>query len=239
MKITILSLFPEMYDGFLSTSIIKKALDKKAVEIEIVNFREYTLDRHHHVDDTPYGGGQGMVLSCQPIVDALKTVRKESSQIYLMSPVGETLTQKKVRELSECEHLVLVCGHYEGFDERISNYVNGSLSIGDYVLTGGELASMVISDAVIRTLPGVIVEASHLDESFEQDLLEYPQYTKPPVFEGYEVPEVLLSGHHENIRKWRLKQSLQRTLAYRPDLLEKHVFTKEELKMMEEIKKND
>ena len=239
MKITILSLFPEMYEGFLKTSIIKKALDKQAVEIEVVNFRDYTLDRHNHVADTPYGGGQGMVLSCQPIVDALKACRSENSQIYLMAPVGETLSQKKVRELAETDHLILVCGHYEGFDERISNYVDGALSIGDYVLTGGELASMVISDAVIRTLPGVIVEASHLDESFENDLLEYPQYTKPVVYDGYEVPEVLLSGHHENIRKWRLKKSLERTMKYRPDLLKKHEFTKEELKMMEEIKKND
>ena len=239
MKITILSLFPEMYDGFLGTSIIKKALDKQAVEIEIVNFREYTLDRHNHVDDTPYGGGQGMVLACQPVVDALKAVKTEGCKTYLMAPVGETLTQKKVRELAACDHLILVCGHYEGFDERIFNYADGALSIGDYVLTGGELASMVISDAVIRTLPNVIVEASHLDESFENELLEYPQYTKPPVYDGYEVPEVLLSGHHENIRKWRLKQSLKRTMMHRPDLLEKHEFTKEELKMMEEIKKND
>jgi len=239
MKITILSLFPEMYEGFLTTSIIKKALDKKAVEIEIINFREYTLDRHHHVDDTPYGGGQGMVLACQPIVDALKAVKSENCKTYLMAPVGESLSQKKVRELSKNDHLILVCGHYEGFDERISNYVDGALSIGDYVLTGGELASMVIADAVIRTLPGVIVEASHLDESFENDLLEYPQYTKPVVYDGFEVPEVLLSGHHENIRKWRLKKSLERTLQYRPNLLEKHEFTKEELKMLEEIKKND
>lgn len=239
MKITILSLFPEMYDGFLSTSIIKKALDKKAVDIEIVNFRDYTLDRHNHVDDTPYGGGQGMVLACQPIVDALKAVKTDGCKTYLMAPVGETLSQKKVRQLAEIEHLILVCGHYEGFDERITHYVDGALSIGDYVLTGGELASMVISDAVIRTLPGVIVEASHLDESFEQDLLEYPQYTKPVVYDGFEVPEVLLSGHHENIRKWRLKKSLERTLQFRPDLLQKHDFTKEELKMLEEIKKND
>lgn len=239
MKITILSLFPEMFNGFLSTSIIKKALDKQAVEIEVVNFRDYTLDRHNHVDDTPYGGGQGMVLSCQPIVDALKAVKTVNAKTYLMAPVGETLSQKKVRELAQHDHLILVCGHYEGFDERISNYVDGALSIGDYVLTGGELASMVISDAVIRTLPGVIVEASHLDESFENELLEYPQYTKPVNYEGFEVPEVLLSGHHENIRKWRLKQSLMRTLKYRPDLLEKHQFSKEELKIMEEIKKND
>ncbi|MBP3398985.1 MAG: tRNA (guanosine(37)-N1)-methyltransferase TrmD [Erysipelotrichaceae bacterium] len=239
MKITILSLFPEMFNGFLTTSIIKKALDKQAVEIEVVNFRDYTLDRHNHVDDTPYGGGQGMVLSCQPIVDALKAVKTENAKTYLMAPVGETLSQKKVRELAQHDHLILVCGHYEGFDERISNYVDGALSIGDYVLTGGELASMVISDAVIRTLPGVIVEASHLDESFENELLEYPQYTKPVNYEGFEVPEVLLSGHHENIRKWRLKQSLMRTLKYRPDLLEKHQFSKEELKIMEEIKKND
>ncbi|MBQ7890187.1 MAG: tRNA (guanosine(37)-N1)-methyltransferase TrmD [Erysipelotrichaceae bacterium] len=239
MKITILSLFPEMFNGFLTTSIIKKALDKQAVEIEVVNFRDYTLDRHNHVDDTPYGGGQGMVLSCQPIVDALKAVKTKNAKTYLMAPVGETLSQKKVRELAQHDHLILVCGHYEGFDERISNYVDGALSIGDYVLTGGELASMVISDAVIRTLPGVIVEASHLDESFENELLEYPQYTKPVNYEGFEVPEVLLSGHHENIRKWRLKQSLMRTLKYRPDLLEKHQFSKEELKIMEEIKKND
>ena len=239
MKIDILSLFPEMFEGFLHTSIIKRAIDKGVVEIEIHNFRDFALDKHKSVDDTPYGGGAGMVLKCQPLLDCLKTVVTKDSLVILMSPQGMRHTQHYAEKLSLEKHLVIICGHYEGFDERIRDYVDVELSIGDYVLTGGELGSMVVADSVVRLLEGAIRESSHEDDSFTNDLLEYQQYTKPAEYEGSRVPDVLLSGHHENIRKWRLYQSLLKTKRKRPDLLEKHQFTKEEAEMMREINKND
>ena len=236
MKITILTLFPEFFDSFQATSIIKRALDRQLVEFETVDFRQYTLDKHNHVDDTPCGGGQGMLLSCQPIVDCIKAVKTEGSLVVMMSPQGKTFTQKVAHEFANVNHLILLCGHYEGFDERIRDYVDMEISLGDFVLTGGEGAAMVISDAVIRLLNGVILEESHADDSFENGLLEYRQYTRPVEYDGKRVPDVLLSGHHANIRKWRLKQSLIRTMEKRPDLLENRVFTKEEEKLMQEIK---
>lgn len=239
MKITILTLFPAMFEGFLNTSIISRAIKKGVVEIETVDIRDYTIDRHRHVDDTPYGGGQGMVMQCQPVVDALKAHRESLSKVYLMAPFGTPLNQRVVRSLAKEEHLILVCGHYEGMDQRIENYVDGALSIGDYILTGGELASMVITDAITRTLDGAIVEASHLDESFENDLLEYPQYTKPELYDGYAVPSVLLSGHHKNIARWRLKESLRRTLQYRPDLLENHTLSPLEKELLKELQEEE
>ena len=236
MKITILTLFPEFFDSFQATSIIKRALDRQLVEFETVDFRQYTLDKHNHVDDTPCGGGQGMLLSCQPIVDCIKAVKTEGSLVVMMSPQGKTFTQKVAHEFANVNHLILLCGHYEGFDERIRDYVDMEISLGDFVLTGGEGAAMVISDAVIRLLNGVILEESHADDSFENGLLEYPQYTRPVEYDGKRVPDVLLSGHHANIRKWRLKHSLFRTMEKRPDLLENRVLTKEEEKLMQEIK---
>lgn len=235
MKITILTLFPEMYEGFLNTSIIKRALNKAVVEIETVNIRDYAKNKHKSVDDTPYGGGQGMVMMCQPVVDALEAVKTENSKSFLMAPFGTQLNQKVVRQLAKEEHLILICGHYEGLDQRIENFVDGALSIGDYILTGGELASMVIADSVTRTLDGAIVEASHLDESFENDLLEYPQYTKPDTYRGIKVPDVLLSGHHKNIEAFRLKESLRRTRKFRPDLLENRQLSSEEKKLLQQI----
>lgn len=235
MKITILTLFPEMYEGFLNTSIIKRALNKSVVEIETVNIRDYAKNKHKSVDDTPYGGGQGMVMMCQPVVDALEAVKTENSKSFLMAPFGTQLNQKVVRQLAKEEHLILICGHYEGLDQRIENFVDGALSIGDYILTGGELASMVIADSVTRTLDGAIVEASHLDESFENDLLEYPQYTKPDTYRGIKVPDVLLSGHHKNIEAFRLKESLRRTRKFRPDLLENRQLSPEEKKLLQQI----
>ncbi len=235
MKITVLTLFPEMFEGFQTTSIIKKALLKQLVEFEVVDMRSFTQDKHYRVDDTPCGGGQGLVLMCQPVVDAIEAVRTPDSKVYLMSPQGAVFQQAMARKLETHAHLVLVCGHYEGFDERIRSYVDGEISIGDFVLTGGELAAMVISDAVIRLVDGVIREASHVDDSFEDGLLEYPQYTRPIDYRGESVPEVLLSGHHENIRKWRLEQSLRRTLQRRPDLLQHRELTKEEAKLMKGI----
>ena len=221
MKIDILTLFPNMYQGIFDESIIKRAIDEGKVEINIHNFRDYTLDPHKKVDDTPYGGGAGMVLTCQPIFDCVKSLRNDDSIVILMTPDGEVYKQKKAYELSKKKHLILICGHYEGFDERIRSICDMEISIGDYVLTGGELASMVLVDSIVRLMPGVIEEESHVNDSFNNNLLDYPTYTKPRVYEGMEVPEVLLSGDHKKIEEYRREMSLQRTKERRPDLLEK------------------
>lgn len=235
MRITVLTLFPEFFESFKNTSIIARAIEQKKVTFETVDFREYTLDKHRHVDDTPCGGGQGMLLSCQPIIDCIKAIKTPESTVVMMTPQGSTFRQATARSFASLSHLILLCGHYEGFDERIRDYVDIEVSLGDFVLTGGEGAALVISDAVIRLLDGVILEDSHADDSFENGLLEYPQYTRPIEYDGKRVPDVLLSGHHANIRAWRLKQSLKKTLEKRPDLLEGRTFTKEEAKLMKEI----
>lgn len=239
MRISVLTLFPEFFTSFTTTSIIKRALENKKITFETINFRDYTKDKHNNVDDTICGGGAGMLLACQPIVDCIKAIKTENSIVVMMSPQGNAFTQKYARKMIEYDHIILLCGHYEGFDERIRDYVDMEISIGDYVLTGGEAGALVVSDALIRLVDGVIKKDSHEDDSFENGLLEYPQYTRPVEFEGKRVPEVLLSGHHENIRKWRLKESLRKTLKRRPDLLENRDFTKEELKMLEEIKQEE
>jgi tRNA (guanine-N1)-methyltransferase len=240
MKIDILTLFPEMFNGFLTTSIIKRAIDKKRVQINLHNFREYSIDKHNKVDDYPYGGGRGMVLMCQPVLDCLKAISTKESYVILMSPQGISFKQEVAKKLAiNKNHLILICGHYEGFDERIRNYVDLEISLGDYVLTGGELASMVISDAIIRLLDGVIFEDSHQFDSFSNDLLEHPHYTRPYEYDGLIVPKVLISGHHENIRKYRIKESLKRTLERRPDLLESKALNQEEKKMVDELLNND
>ena len=239
MKIDILTLFPEMFTGFLTTSIIKRSLEKGLVTVNLHDFREFSKDKHKHVDDYPYGGGQGMVLMCEPIVECLKSIASDESFIILMSPQGVTLNHGVAVDLSKKKHLIIICGHYEGFDERIRDYVDMELSIGDYVLTGGELGSMVVSDAVIRLLDGAIRQASHQDDSFSQGLLEYPQYTRPYEYDGNCVPDVLMSGHHEKIRQWRLEQSLRKTYLKRPDLLKNRVLSDEELKILEKITKKD
>lgn len=225
MKITILTLFPEYFQGMLSTSILSRALEKKLFEVEIVNFRDYTLSKHGQVDDTPYGGGAGMVLMCQPILDALKAVRMPNSVVAMLSPQGEPFTHKKALEFSKMEHLILLCGHYEGFDERIREACDIQISLGDFVLTGGEPAAAAICDATLRLVEGVIKQDSSEDDSFATGLLEYPQYTKPFEYEGKKVPEVLLSGHHANIQKWRHEQSLLNTWRHRPDLLKEAALT--------------
>mgnify|MGYP004701467745 FL=1 len=239
MKISILTLFPEMYEGFLNTSIIKKARLKELVEIECIDIRSFTTNKHNRVDDYPFGGGQGLVMAVQPVLDALNSVKQENSYTLISSPKGTTFNQKKARDLSLKDHIIFICGHYEGIDDRILNYVDEEISIGDYILTGGELASMVISDAIVRLLDGVIKEASHQDESFEEHRLEYPQYTRPLIYDGIEVPEVLLSGHHEEIRKYRLKESLRQTWHKRPDLFIREPLNEEETKMMIEILKEE
>ncbi|MEG0328653.1 MAG: tRNA (guanosine(37)-N1)-methyltransferase TrmD [Erysipelothrix sp.] len=239
MKISILTLFPEMFTGFVETSIIKKAILKEIIEIEVVDMRSFTEDKHNRVDDYPYGGGAGLVLMCQPVVDAIKATRTEDSLVVMMTPQGKTLKQSVSYDLAKEKHIILLCGHYEGFDERIRSYVDMELSIGDYVLTGGEVASMVVADSVIRLVDGVITQESHEDDSFSNGLLEYPHYTRPREYEGMEVPDVLVSGHHENVRNYRLKESLRKTLKMRPELIENRELTKLEVKLLEEIKSEE
>ena len=221
MKIDILTLFPEMFETIFSYSIIKRAIDEKKVEIEIHNFRDYSKDSHHKVDDTPYGGGCGMVLTCQPIFDCVESLKTKDSKVILLTPDGLPYKQKVAYELSKEKHLILICGHYEGFDDRIRTLCDYEISIGDYVLTGGELASMVLTDSIVRLLPGVIEEESHKNDSFNNNLLDYLTYTKPRVFRGMEVPSVLLSGDHKKIEEYRKEESIKKTETRRPDLLEK------------------
>ena len=222
MKIDILTIFPNMFDGFLSESIIKRAIDKGFVEINVHDIRSYSTDKHKRVDDYGFGGGQGMVLMPQPIFDAVDDIRTDESKVILMTPQGEPYKQAKAYDLSKEKHLILICGHYEGFDERIRTLADMEISIGDYVLTGGELPSMVITDSVVRLLDGVITEKSHIADSFHNNLLDYPVYTKPVDFRGMKVPDVLLSGHHANIEKWRYEEQIKRTKIRRPDLLERN-----------------
>lgn len=221
MKIDIVTLFPEMYQGFLTESIIKRAISSKLVEVHIHNFRDYSKDPHHKVDDTPYGGGHGMVLMCQPIFDCIESLRTKDSKVIMLTPDGIPYHQQMAYDLSKEKHLILLCGHYEGFDERIRSIVDLEVSIGDYILTGGELASMVVADSIIRLIPGVIEEESHINESFHNNLLDYPTYTKPREFRGMMVPEVLLNGNHKDILEFRQRMSYNRTKERRPDLLEK------------------
>lgn len=221
MKIDILTLFPKMYEGFLSESIIKRAIDMKKVEMNIIDFRKYTTDPHNRVDDYGFGGGKGMVLMPEPIFNAVEAIKTDDSVVLLMTPQGKPYKQDKAYALTKTKHLIIICGHYEGFDERIRSIVDEEISIGDYILTGGELPSMIVADSIIRLIDGVIEEESHINDSFHDNLLDYPVYTKPVDFRGMKVPEVLLSGHHENIRKWRLEKQIEKTRKNRPDLLEK------------------
>lgn len=221
MKIDVLTLFPKMFEGFLSESIIKRALTQNKVEINIHNIRDYTLDPHKKVDDYGFGGGAGMVLMPQPIFDAVDALKTNDSYVILVTPQGNKYNQKKAYSLTSKKHIIIVCGHYEGFDERIRSLADEEISIGDYVLTGGELPSMVIIDSVVRLIDGVIEKESHENDSFSDGLLDYPVYTKPVDFRGRKVPDVLLSGHHENIRKWRYEKQLEKTHERRPDLIEK------------------
>ncbi len=221
MKFKILTLFPTMFDGFLSESIIKRAIENKKIDISIHNIRDYAVGKHNQVDDTPYGGGSGMLLMCEPIFNAVEDVKTKKSKVIMMSPDGEKLTQKKAYELSKESDLILICGHYEGFDERINSIVDEKISIGDYVLTGGELPAMVLIDSVSRLVDGVIKKESHINDSFNDNLLDYPQYTKPREFNGMKVPDVLLSGDHKKIDEWRMEEAIKKTKEKRPDLIEK------------------
>lgn len=238
MKIRILSLFPEMFTGVFNSSILKKAQDKEEVAIDVVNFRDYSRNKHHQVDDYPYGGGAGMVLKPEPIFNAIEALPPSSSgkrRIILLCPQGERFNQQKAEELAKEEELVFICGHYEGYDERIREHlVTDEISIGDFVLTGGELAAMTVVDSVVRLLPNVLGKAaSHEQDSFSTGLLEHPHYTRPVEYRGYKVPDVLLSGNHAAIDRWRREQSLKRTFERRKDLLENAELTDTEKRMLQ------
>ncbi|HJB23776.1 MAG TPA: tRNA (guanosine(37)-N1)-methyltransferase TrmD [Candidatus Jeotgalibaca pullicola] len=241
MRIDVLTLFPNMFDGPMSESIIGKAIEKELVEIKTTNFRDYTENKHNMVDDYPFGGGAGMLLTAQPIVDSIDAIKKShpetKKRIILMDPAGKKYDQKLAEELSQEEHLIFICGHYEGFDERIKSHVTDEVSIGDFILTGGELGAMVIIDSVVRLLPETLGNVlSNQTDSFSTGLLEHPQYTRPRSFRGEEVPEVLLSGNHAKIAEWQEKASLRKTLERRPDLLEKIELTEQQEKWLQEIK---
>ncbi len=239
MKIDIITLFPSMFTGFLSESIIGRAIKENKVEINLVNLRDFTKEKHGHVDDTPFGGGAGMVLMCQPVFDCIKSLRKENSIVIMMTPQGKTYNQSFAKELVVKDHLIILCGHYEGFDERIRSIVDLEVSIGDFVLTGGEIPEMAITDSIVRLIDGVIESDSHEYDSYSNWMLEHPQFTKPRVYEGMEVPEVLCNGNHKEIEKYKLKESLRRTYLRRPDLLEHHELSKEEAKLLDEIIKEE
>lgn len=250
MKIDILTIFPEMFEGVLGSSILKRAQDNKIVEISTTNFRDFATDKHKIVDDTPYGGGGGMVLKPEPIFRALDQIMLDRTKIkdkietnlehkphvILMCPQGEVYNQKLAEELAEKEHLVFICGHYEGYDERIREYlVDQEISIGDYVMTGGELAAMVVIDSVVRLLPGSLGNmSSAVEDSHSSGLLEYPHYTKPQEFRGMPVPEILISGHHQKIEDWRHQQALIRTAIRRPDILAKYPLTAKDKEFLKE-----
>ena len=219
MKFDVLTLFPEMFE-ILNQSIIGKAIEKELIDINLINIRDFSKDKHKKVDDTPYGGGAGMVMKPDVVYDAYQSIKDRNAKVIYMSPQGKPLNQKKVEELSKENHLIILCGHYEGIDQRVlDKIVDEEISIGDYVLTGGEIPAMVLIDSVSRYVEGVLKEDSIKEESFSNGLLEYPQYTRPEVFEGMKVPEILLSGHHENIEKWRKEKSLEMTKKKRPDIL--------------------
>lgn len=219
MKIDILTLFPTMFEGFLSESIIKRAIEKKLVSINLINIRDFTPYKNNQVDDYAYGGGSGMILMCEPIYNALKSVKKRNSKVILMTPRGKTFNQEKAIDIKTHKHIIIICGHYEGFDERITNFVDEEISIGDFVLTGGEIPAMAITDTVVRLIDGVIAKGSLESESFNDGLLDYPVYTKPRKFKKMEVPQVLLSGDHKKIKEYREAERKRITSIYRKDLM--------------------
>jgi tRNA (guanine37-N1)-methyltransferase len=234
MRIDVLTLFPEMFTGVVNSSILQRAIGENHLEINIIDYRKFSLDKNHKVDDYPYGGGAGMVIEVEPIVLALRSLPK--GHTILTSPKGATYNQNKAKELSEKDHLIIICGHYEGIDNRITNYIDEEISIGDYILTGGEIAALAMIDSIARLIPNVLGNQESLQSESFEELLEYPQYTRPEEFEGHKVPSILLSGHHENVRKWRRFQSLKRTYERRQDLLEKAQLSKEDLEFLKLIK---
>lgn len=238
MIIDIITIFPEMFKGIINSSIIKRTIEKQLLTINVHDFREYTVNKHKKVDDTIYGGGAGMLIQCQPIIDNLKAINNyDKAYKIITSAQGNIFNQAKAKQLSELDHLIIICGHYEGIDNRVLNYVDEEISIGDYILTGGEIPALTIIDAVIRLIPNAITDMSIVEESFQSGLLEYPQYTKPYEYDGYKVPDVLMSGNHEEIRKYRKFESLKKTYQKRPDLLKNHDLNQEEIKFLDNIKK--
>lgn len=223
MKIDVLTLFPEMFTGVISSSIIKRAIDDNKIEINLHNFRDYSKDIHHKVDDTPYGGGCGMILTCQPIFDCVNDLKDDESTVILLTPDGTPYKQEVANNLVKLKHLIIICGHYEGFDDRIRSICDMEISIGDYVLTGGEIPAMVLIDSVTRLIDGVINKESYQNDSFYNGLLDYPQYTKPREYNGLKVPDVLLSGNHKEIEKYRIEAALEKTRTRRCDLLKEDV----------------
>jgi tRNA (guanine37-N1)-methyltransferase len=239
MRIDVLTLFPEMFQGIFDSGIMKRATEQKLVSIGVHNIRDYTHDKHHTADDYPYGGGAGMVLKPEPIFEAVESIdKKEGTPIILLSPQGRLFTQMVAQELAQNSQLVLICGHYEGVDERVREHLaSDEISIGDYVLSGGELAAMVVMESVFRLVPGVLgSEESPLDDSHVGGLLEYPHYTRPPEYRGWEVPEVLLSGNHAQIKSWRREQAIRRTLEKRPELLSQAELSSEEERLVERLR---
>lgn len=237
VRFDILTLFPEMIEGMLNQSILKRAIEKKIIEVNIINFRDFSTNKHSTVDDYAYGGVAGMLISVEPIHLAMKTIPNiDKAYKILTSPSGNVYNQNKAEKLSKLDHIVIVCGHYEGIDNRILDYIDEEISIGDYVLTGGEIPACAIIDSIARLVPGVISDESIVGESFTMGLLEYPQYTRPYEYDGKKVPDVLVSGHHANIKKWQRYQSLKKTYEVRPELLGNIALTNEDIKMLEEIK---
>lgn len=237
MIIDVITIFPEMFTGIINSSIIKRTIEKELIKINVHDFRDFTTNKHKKVDDTIYGGGAGMLIQCQPVIDTLKSIDGyQDAYKIITSAQGNTFNQDKAKQLSNIEHLIIICGHYEGIDNRVLNYVDEEISIGDYILTGGEIPALVIMDSIIRLLPEAITDMSIIDESFETGLLEYPQYTKPYEYDGYKVPDVLISGNHEEIRKYRKFESIKKTYIKRPDLLEKYTFDDESKMFLENIK---
>ena len=238
MQIDLLTLFPEFFASPLSQSMLKRAQDQGAVSFRVLNLRDYTQDRHQVADDRPFGGGPGMVMKIEPLVAAIRAGRREdpATRVILLSPAGQVFSQDRARELAGLQHLLLICGHYEGVDDRIRYYIDGMLSMGDYILTGGEIAALTVADAVTRLLPGVLGgEGATEEESFQTGLLEYPHYTRPRVFEGREVPQILLEGDHGRVARWRRQEALRRTLDHRPDLLVKVVLSQEDREFLRSL----
>ena len=239
LRITIVTLFPEYFDSFLNNSIIKRAISKKVIEFKFVNIRDFTKDKHHRVDNPPVGGGAGLIMQMQPVCDALNSVKTNKSHVVLMSPLGKTFNQDKAKELSLKEDIIIVCGHYEGIDYRFNSYCDELISVGDYILTGGEVGALVLSDSITRLLEGAITKESTQEESFNDNLLEYPQYTLPYDYEGKKIPDILFSGNHKAIEIFRKRESLRLTMQLRPDLFAKYTLSSADKRRLKEIENND
>ena len=239
MKIKIMTLFPNFYDAFLNSSIIGRAISKGLVEFELINIRDYSLDKNHRVDDHPIGGGAGLIMRLEPLVDCLRANTNDKTHKILMGPKGHTFTQKDAIRLSKMDEICLICGHYEGVDCRFEDYVDEEMSIGDFVLTGGEIPAMAIADSVVRLLKGAIADDSTKEESFNSSLLEYPQYTYPKEYEGKRIPEILFCGNHQVVEEYHRKEALRETFKHRPDLLESLLYTKKDVQYLNEIKSGE